>query len=253
MPSHPTPHTTTAPLLKGTYSSFPLRLSGTSQTTVLTVLVLYRWIATRCVALSVRLKPAVTVASMEAPLHHTLLLFPRLFHWSEVAIPSTTPQQSQMPTGFQQPGPFRYVAPNGFVPSTVVDSTTPPHVAAMSVGTPSPSVEVPATFYTHGSAISFSNDFGDPAAVHGLTTDLHFVGGDGQALGSNYSIRSVALAGQNRVRQTVINDARMRYSGVMPSAGHFVHASGRLHVEREATESTSQWSQWIHVRVCLYL
>jgi hypothetical protein len=122
----------------------------------------------------------------------------------------------------------------------------------MSVGTPSPSVEVPATFYTHGSAISFSNGFGDPAAVHGLTTDLHFVG-DGQALGSNYSIRSVPLAEQSRVRQTVINDARVRYSGVMPSAGHFVHASGRPHVEREATESISQWSQWLKSGVLILL
>ena len=156
-------------------------------------------------------------------------------------VPPTTPQQT--PGSFQQPGPFGYVAPNGFV-----DSTTPPQVAAMSVGTPSPSVEVPTTFYTHGSAVTFqpvtSNGFGDPtAAVHGLTTDLHFVpGGNSQA---NYSIRSVPLAGQSRVRQTVINDARVRYSGVMPSAGHFVHASGRPHVEREATESISQWSQWL--------
>ena len=117
----------------------------------------------------------------------------------------------------------------------------------MSVGTPSPSVEVPGTFYTHGSAVTFSNGFGDPtAALHGLTSDLHFIpGGDSQALGSNYSIRSVPLAGQSRIRQTVINDARVRYSGVMPSAGHFVHASGRPHVEREATESISQWSQWL--------
>ena len=161
---------------------------------------------------------------------------------------ATTPQQSQTPTGFQpQPGPFGYVAPNSFVPSaSAVGSTTPPQVAAMSVGTPSPSVEMPATFYTHGSAVTFQavGGFGDPA-VHGLTTtDVHFVG-DTQALGSNYSIRSVPLAGQSRVRQTVINDARVRYSGVMPS-GHFMHASnGRPHGEREATESISQWSQWL--------
>ena len=160
---------------------------------------------------------------------------------------ASTPQQSQAPAGFQQPGPFGYAAPNGFVPSSVVDSTTPPHVAAMSVGTPSPSVEMPATFYTHGSAVTFqpANSFSDPA-IHGLT-DLHFVG-DTQVLGSNYSIRSVPLAGQSRVRQTVINDARVRYSGVMPS-GHFVHAGSRTHVggggEREATESISQWSQWL--------
>ena len=157
----------------------------------------------------------------------------------------TTPQQSQTPAGFQQPGPFGYVAPNGFVPSSVVGSTTPPQVPAMSVGTPSPSVEMPSTFYTHGSAITFQpvNGFGNPAA-HGLTTDLHFVG-DTQTLGSNYSIRSVPVAGQGRVRQTVINDARVRYSGVMPT-GHFVHTtSGRPHVEREATESISQWSQWL--------
>ena len=155
----------------------------------------------------------------------------------------TTPQQNQTPAGFQQPGPFGYVAPNGFVPSSVVDSTTPPQIAAISVGTPSPSVEMPATFYTHGSAVTFqpANGFSD-AAVHGLT-DLHFVS-DTQVLGSNYSIRSVPLTGQSRVRQTVINDARVRYSGVMPS-GHFMHASGRPHAEREATESISQWSQWL--------
>ena len=56
------------------------------------------------------------------------------------------------------------------------------------------------------------------------------------------------LAGQSRVRQTVINDARVQYSGVMP-LGHFVHTDGRTHVsggsEREATESISQWSQWL--------
>ena len=140
----------------------------------------------------------------------------------------TTPQQSQTPAGFQQPGPFGYVAPNGFVPSSVVGL-----------------VEMPSTFYTHGSVITFQpvNGFGDPAA-HGLTTDLHFMG-DTQTLGSNYSIRSVPVAGQGRVRQTVINDARVRYSGVMPT-GHFVHTtSDHPHVEREVTESISQWSQWL--------
>ena len=118
----------------------------------------------------------------------------------------------------------------------------PLQVPTMSVGTPSPSVEMPSTFYTHHSAITFQpvNDFGHPAA-HGLTTDLHFVS-DTQTLGSNYSIRSVPVAGQSRVRQTVINDAFMLYSGVMPT-GHFVHTtSSRPHVEREATESISQWS-----------
>ena len=117
----------------------------------------------------------------------------------------------------------------------------------MSVGTPSPSVEMPATFYTHGSVITFqpANSFSDPA-IHGLT-DLYFIG-DTQVLGSNCSIRSVPLAGQSRVRQTVINDAHVRYSGVM-LLGHFVHAGGRTHVgggsKREATESISQWSQWL--------
>ena len=159
------------------------------------------------------------------------------------------PQQSQTPAGYQQPGPFGYAAPN-FAPTSVVDSTTPPQIVAMSVGTPSPSVEMPATFYTHGSAVTFqpANAFGDiiNPAVHNLT-DLHFVS-DTQVLGSNYSARSVPH-GQSRVRQTVINDARVRYSGVMPS-GHFMHAGGRSHGgggggEREATESISQWSQWL--------
>ena len=77
---------------------------------------------------------------------------------------ASTPQQSQTPACFQQPGPFIYIAPNGFVPSSVVDSMIPPHVAAMSVGTLNPSVEMPATFYTHGLTVTFqsANSFGDP-------------------------------------------------------------------------------------------
>ena len=81
-------------------------------------------------------------------------------------------------------------------------------------------------------------------AVHNLT-DLHFVS-DTQVLGSNYSGRSVPH-GQSRIKQTVINDARVRYSGVMPS-GHFMHAGCRSHVgggEREAMENILQWSQWL--------
>ena len=161
----------------------------------------------------------------------------------------TTPPHSQTPVGFQQPGPFGYATSSTFAPSTVVDPTTPPQVAAMSVGTPSPSVEMPASFYTHGSAVTFqpaSNVFADPSMHH--LNDMRFVG-DTQVVGSNYSMRPVPhMAGQSRARQTVINDARVRYSGVIPT-GHFVHAGARTHVgvggEREATESISQWSQWL--------
>ena len=116
-------------------------------------------IATRCNALLVRQK---MVASMETLYHHVLQLV------SPQTLPlaggvASTPQQSQKPACFQQPGPFIYTAPNGFVPSSVVDSTTLPHVAAMSVGTLSPSVEMPATFsgHTHGLTVTFQS-FGDP-------------------------------------------------------------------------------------------
>ena len=128
-----------------------------SQTTVHTVSML---IATRCNALSVHQK---MVASMETLHHHILqLVSPRLYSTVPLAGGvASTPQPSQTPACFQQPGPFIYTAPNGFVPLSVVDSTTPPHVAAMSVGTLSPSVEMPATFYTHGSTVTFQS-FGDP-------------------------------------------------------------------------------------------
>ena len=103
------------------------------------------------------------------------------------------------PVCFQQPGPFIYTAPNGFVPSSVVDSTTLPHIAAMSVGTLNPSVEMPATFYTHGSTVTFqsANSFSDPPFTD-LSTCILLV------ILKYYSIRSVPLAGQSRVRQTML-------------------------------------------------
>ena len=142
-----------------------------------------------------------------------------------------------------QPGVFGYPAPN-FVPTSAVHSpvAAPPHVAAMSVGTPSPSVEMQSTFYTHGSAVTYQpNAYGDVMGVAGPNlTDLHFVN-ETQVLGSNFSGRSVP---QTRLRQTVINDARTRYSGVMPT-GHFgLVNGGRAGGDRE-TESISQWSQWL--------
>ena len=139
-----------------------------------------------------------------------------------------------------EPVAYGFVAPHNFHPAT-----TPPHVA-MSVGTPSPSVEMPSTFYTHGSAVTYqSNAFGEMVPVGGATLgEVQFVS-NGQVLGSNFSSRSVP---QPRSRQTVINDARTRYSGVMPSAGHYVHGSSvRGHAgsgDRE-TESITQWSQWL--------
>lgn len=158
------------------------------------------------------------------------------------------PSHSQAPPTFQ-PGDsvaFGYSTPS-FIPASVVHSSTaPPHIVSMSVGTPSPSMEMPATFYTHGSAITYQpNAFGDVMNVAGSNlTDLQFVNETTHVLGSNFSARSVP---QGRLRQTVINDARTRYSGVMPS-GHFGHGNnGRSHIggnDREM-ESISQWSQWL--------
>ena len=203
-----------------------------------------------CNALSVHQKAAAMAANMVETLrrHILQLVSPRLYPWSVVCPLLCNKVRHLQAAGYQQPGPFGYAALN-FAPTSVVDSTTPPQIIAMSVGTPSSSVEMPPTFYTHGSAVTFqpANAFGDiiNPAVHNLT-DLHFIS-DTQVLGSNYSATSVPH-GQSCVRQTVINDARVRYSGVMPS-GHFMHAGGRSDVggggEREATESISQWSQWL--------
>ena len=154
------------------------------------------------------------------------------------------PTQATTPPTFQPGDPmaFGYTATN-FVPM-VNSATTPPQVVAMSVGTPSPSVEMPATFYTHGSAVTYHppSAFGDMMNATNLT-DLHFVS-ESPALGSNFSKRSIP---QTRIRQTVINDARVRYSGLMP-AGHYGHGpTSRIHggINDRETESITQWSQWL--------
>lgn len=146
------------------------------------------------------------------------------------------------PPTFQPGEPVAY----GYTATNYHPATTPPQVVSMTVGTPSPSVEMPSTLYTHGSAVTYQpNAFGEMVPMGGATLgEVQFVS-NAQVLGSNFSARSIP---QPRSRQTVINDARSRYSGVMPSAGHFMHGGNvRTHSgtgDRE-TESITQWSQWL--------
>ena len=95
-------------------------------------------------------------------------------------------------------------------PTSVVNSV----LVAMSVGTPSPSIKISGMFYAHGSAITYQpNEIMNPAGPN--LTDLQFVN-ESPVMGTTFTVVSVP---QPHVRQTVqvINDAWVRYSGVMPS------------------------------------
>ena len=156
----------------------------------------------------------------------------------------TTHSQAQAFNQPRHPVVFGYSDPT-FAPTSVVNSA-PPQLVAMSVGTPSPSVEMSGMFYAHGSAVTYQpSEIMNPAGPN--LTDLQFVN-ESPMMGTNFTAASVP---QPHVRQTVINVARARYSGVMPSGGHTGHIGGSARTQggggddREASESISQWSQWL--------
>lgn len=108
-------------------------------------------------------------------------------------------------------------------------STQITQFSSIVTNTPSPSIEMRGTVFMQRDMAYQPNTFG-------------------AELQSNGGVESYILP-QHTIptqRQTVINDARARYSGSIPSTsgGHMM--SSRYHSkEKEASESISQWSQWL--------
>ena len=120
-------------------------------------------------------------------------------------------------------------------PSTAVLPEMTTHVTHFVANTPSPPVEMQTTIFMQGPLSYQPDTFGAQLQNNG-------------SIGvESYAIPQQINPAHQKQRQTVINEVRARYAGNIPHA-HTPsgHQSRRYHSnEKDASESISQWSQWL--------
>lgn len=134
------------------------------------------------------------------------------------------------------------------------------HLNSLS-STPSPSMEVQATFIPNANSTSNLTGYTESFSVP-LSTDMNMLGmADAANFTRKSAIPSLAQA-PPQIRQNVISSARQRYSGIAPSghvplggttvtghvvAGHHVRGGGggSGRPGGNADDSISQWTQWL--------
>ena len=159
---------------------------------------------------------------------------------SYISQPPTTTQQPPGPPGVPNHGMF-----GG--PRRVISTTS--HVTAFGSqsSTPSPSVELRATFIPNGNATSSVPGYSESYSVP--MSDVTSVFAMSESEFVQKSIPSLTQAPPH-VRQSVIHSARQRYSGAIPashapSAGGHVPGGRGTNGDADSADSISQWSQWL--------
>lgn len=145
-------------------------------------------------------------------------------------IPSSAPPQSMNQYVNQQTTPTNTIFANG-----IASIIGPPH------DVPEQSMEVRATFIPNGNSTSNLTGYSENICVP-MGSDMIDVCLSGPQFTQRMAVPSLTHA-PSRVRQSVIQNTRQRYSGATPTSGGL--AMGHVTRHPDADSSISQWSQWL--------